>query len=169
MNISNTMININLQQRTVLGTFTLLLVMVCATFVYTIWQWRSDWILAHQQLEETAVIKNNNNENLIASIPDAHLFGKAAPNIAHINEVPISSLQLQVKGIVKQNNGQSKVLISTAGQPSKIYKIGDAVSSGVKVYGITTDTVILENNGRMEKLPLLREKLQFKPRTKEGQ
>jgi hypothetical protein len=60
------------------------------------------------------------------------------------------------------NGSISKAYISISGQPGKIYQIGDNLPYGVKVYDITPDTVILENDGHLEKLPLPREKLLFK-------
>jgi hypothetical protein len=54
-----------------------------------------------------------------------------------------------------------------SGQPSKIYQVGDSLPYGVKVHEITHDAVILENGGHLEKLPMTREKLKFKPRDTE--
>jgi type II secretory pathway component PulC len=139
-----------------------LAILTCLTLFYDLWQWHSDWRLIHQPLPPLHQVTTSQIINL-DNIPAAHLFGKP---LAKITDVPISSLHLQVTGIVKVENGQeehdSKVYLSISGQPSKIYRIGDNVS-GVKIYSITPDTVILENNGRFEKLPLHREKLQFKP------
>ena len=105
---------------------------------------------------------------MIASIPDEHLFGKA---FSKSGDVPITNLQLRVTGIVKvqdeENGSYSKAYISISGQPSKIYQVGDSLPYGVKVYAISHDTVILENGGRLEKLPLPREKLVFKPQHKQ--
>ena len=133
------------------------------TLLYALWQWVDDWRLIHQALPSLPDIKTIQAINL-ENIPTAHLFGQSP---AKITEVPISSLHLQVTGIVKiedsADDKASKVYLSISGQPSKIYRIGDSVSDGVKIDSITADTVILENNGRFEKLPLHREALQFKP------
>jgi len=151
------------QQKLLLITMIVLFIAVFITAVYSIWQWRNDWILAHQSTATPPVFtKSNQDENIINTLPDRHLFGKSAS--PSLTNVPISSLQLSVTGIIKMNDGQSKVSISRAGAPSKIYKVGDVVTSGVKIYDITADTIVLENDGRMEKLPMVREKLQFKPR-----
>jgi type II secretory pathway component PulC len=151
------------QQKIILGAMITLFAAVCITAIYSIWQWRNDWILVHHSpISPPTLAKSNQENDIINTLLDRHLFGKpAAPSLSN---VPISSLQLSVTGIIKTNNGQSKVSISRAGAPSKIYKIGDVVTSGVKIYDITADTIVLENDGRMEKLPMVREKLQFKPR-----
>jgi general secretion pathway protein C len=163
------MVDIHLQQRMFFIASIVLIALLILTAFYSLWQWHSDWVLAHQEVElGPELIRKTDTDKLIASIADAHLFGRVAEKV--LTEAPISSLQLKVTGIIKishQNTG-SRALISTAGQPGKVYKIGDTVANGVKIYDITADTVILENNGRLEKLPLVREKLQFKPRSKEG-
>lgn len=138
------------------------------TLFYNLWQWHSDWRLIHQSLPTLHPAKTLPVINL-ETIPAAHLFGSP---LAKVTDVPISSLHLQVTGIVKieddEEDNNSKVYLSISGQPSKIYRKGDSVANGVKIYSITPDTVILENNGRFEKLPLHREKLQFKPFQKKG-
>ncbi len=146
-----------------------IVVLVSFTFFYSAWQWRSDWILAHQTTSAVPTIaKTDDTAETIAAIPDDHLFGKL---LSKTGEVPITNLQLRVTGIVKVDAEQSglfsKAYISISGQPSKIYQAGDSLPYGVKVYDITPDTVILENDGRLEKLPLPRERLKFKPKHRE--
>jgi hypothetical protein len=101
---------------------------------------------------------------MINSLPEKHLFGQA---FSRTDGMPISNLQLRVTGIVKVNTETgkevSKAYISISNQPAKIFEVGDTLPYGVKVYSITPDAVVLENDGHLEKLPLPREKLQFKP------
>lgn len=134
------------------------------TLLHAFWQWHNDWLLAHQAVphQTTAIINTDDSAAMIAAIPNDHLFGQSFTN----NNLPITNLQLRVTGIVKVDaeQGASKAYISIAGQPSKIYQIGDKLPYGVNIYAISTDTVILENDGHLEKLTLSREKLQFKPR-----
>ena len=137
---------------------------------YSIWRWQSDWTLAHQTVTSNAKLNTTDETSLmIAAIPDNHLFGMA---FDHSGDVPVTDLQLRVTGIVKVNDEQqkesvSKVYISSSGQPGKIYQVGDTLPYGVKIYEITGDAVILENSGRLEKLPLPREPLPFKAAAKE--
>lgn len=167
MNVNALMINIQLTQRVVLGLCAALAVLVCFTFIYSAWQWRADWVLAHQAAAAPTVATVDETANMIAAIPDEHLFGQSFSK----SGMPTSNLQLRVTGIVKVDNEQggtvSKAYISISGQPSKIYQTGDSLPYGVKVYDIAPDAVILENDGHLEKLPLPREQLQFKPRNKQ--
>ncbi|RDI38057.1 type II secretion system protein N [Aquicella lusitana] len=162
-------INFPTQQRLTLGLCAALAVLLGFTFVYSITQWYGDWELTHQAPPPAPTLTSADaTTRMIAAIPDQHLFGKS---FTGSGEVPITNLQLRVTGIVKvtteQNGNASKAYISIAGQPSKIYQVGDTLPYGVKIYEITPDAVILENDSQLEKLPLPREKLQFKTRQSE--
>ncbi len=148
---------------TLLG-FTLVIMLISC-----LQQWRADWTLAHQVSTPAYVSTKNETAEMIAAIPETHIFGQ---NISSKN-TPISDLQLRVTGIVsieeEKHHGHSKAYISISGQPAKIYQIGDTLPVGVKVYDITPDTVILDHDGKLEKLPLPREGLKFKSREKEAE
>lgn len=152
-----------LKQQSAMSVCAAIAALVCLTFFFAAWQWHRDWLLS-QQVLTLPVTTPAESTDLVARIPDEHLFGKS---FAEGGEVPLSNLQLRITGIVKINDDEgsngSKVYISIEGQPSKIYQVGDTLPYGVKVHEITNDSVILENNGRLEKLPLPREKLQFRP------
>jgi hypothetical protein len=141
-----------------------LLLLVVTTFFSSLWQWHSDWVLIHQPAPAAQTVQADQTTAMIRSLPDAHLFGQAFSNT---NGMPITNLQLRVTGIVKTNtdsgNNVSKAYISISGQPAKIYEVGDSLPYGVKVYSISDEAVILENDGHLEKLPLPREQLEFKP------
>ena len=165
--INYMIVNTNFKQRLALGLGLALLLAVSFTLIYSISQWRNDWVLAHQEITAKPTMAAADTANtLITAIPNTHLFGKSFSG-----NVPITNLQLRVTGIVKasteQNGAISKAYISMSGQPSKIYQTGDNLPAGVKIYDITSDAVILENDGHLEKLPLPREKLQFKMRAAE--
>lgn len=159
-------INASLKQHIPIGISIIIGIMVLFMTIYSLHQWHVDWIIAHDRsAEHIPVTTKDETADMIAAIPEEHLFGQS---FSQGGAVPITNLQLSVTGIVKvdtENNGSvSKVYISMAGAPSKIYQAGDSLPYGVKVYEITDDTVILENDGHLEKLPLPRERLQFKPR-----
>jgi len=159
MMINFTQIN----QRYLLGGVVTLGVITTAVFFYIAATWYADWQLAHQIIKPVVKLDTDANARLIASIPEQHLFG-----ISATGDMPVTNLELRVTGIARETNeaneNVSKAYISIAGAPSKIFQVGDTLPDGVKIYQITTDTVILENAGQLEKLPLPREKLQFKPR-----
>lgn len=138
-----------------------LAILVCLTLLYTAWQWYADWLFAHQAIELAPPPAVTDTTATMNIIPEAHLFGQTLSG-----DMPITSLQLRVTGIIKveaeQNSALSKAMISIAGQPSKIYRVGDILPLGVKIYGITQDAVVLENDGRLEKLPLPRPPLHFR-------
>lgn len=86
----------------------------------------------------------------INQIPEHHLFGNPVV-------VSITNLQLRLLGTVQaQSEKFSRAILAEAEQPAKVYAVGDSVASDVRIHAITADSVILENDGRLEKLLLQR-------------
>lgn len=137
------------------------------TFFYSLWQWSSDWELAYRKPSYVAPLLKENSIDIATVLPRTHVFGQAITS----GTVPITNLQLRITGIVLMDNNEyhtdSKAYISMGEQMSKAYRIGDTIADRVKIYDITPDAVILENDKQIEKLPLPREKLTFKPRSRE--
>ncbi len=140
-----------------LGLFSLLLVV---TVGQTIGELYSDLFassLASRSKSDSVIV--DNTMRFIALLPEEHLFGKIGVNDGAL---PITSLQLSLIGVVKSDpDTKSRVIISEAGQPGKVYAIGDSLSSGIIVNSISDDGVLLENDGHLEKLPLHRQGLTF--------
>ena len=168
MNLVSVIKNSHLKQQTALAACGVLGLFALITFITSASHWYDDWALAHQSLAPAKVAATDEKAMMIGALPKAHLFGMAVDNNG---QLPISNLQLRVTGIVKvdteQSGSVSKAYISIQGQPSKIYQVGDDLPYGVKVYQVEPDAVILENDGHLEKLPLPREELEFKPRSTE--
>lgn len=138
--------------------------LIAMTLTFDIRQWHHDWLLTHTHFSNKAAIATKNDEkDLLEYLSKTHLFGQSLSK----GNLPMTNLQLHLTGIInlehQTNHLASKALIAIANQPSKIYKIGDKLPYGVKIYDIIADTVILENNGHFEKISLPREKLVFKP------
>ncbi len=153
-----------LTQQHRLAVLVLSLAVTSLFFGYTLITWYGDWQLSHAPLPAYPLPKQANKAALIDDLPEQHLFGQG---LTPMGEMPISNLQLRVMGISKgmgENSATSKALIAIAGGSSKVYRIGDALPDGVKIYAIAADAVVLENEGRLEKLPLPRAALVFKPR-----
>lgn len=106
--------------------------------------------------QSTTAVSTDNVAERVAQIPKWHLFGEYG--VAQKSAVlPITSLQIVLTGIVKgEPESVSRVFISEGGKPGKVYQVGDVLESGVKVYAITEDSVVLQNGGQLEKLPLRR-------------
>lgn len=122
----------------------------------------SDFLLTKQKNEMSAVViaSSATNAKLIDDISKHHLFGNTAAIVQTI--VPVTSLQLKLVGIVQSKPDQlSRAIISEAGLRGKIYKLNDQLPSGARISAITADSVILDNAGRMEKLPLQRVLVSF--------
>jgi type II secretory pathway component PulC len=140
--------------------FSLLLVMTLIKMPLT---WHNDYVLAHTQpAAKAAPLSTSSTTMLMMQIPDHHLFGAG-----QTDHLPVTSLELRLVGIVQaEPESASRVIISESGRPGKIYQAGDSLLSGIRIKTVLSDGVILENGGRMEKLPLSRPPLTFqgKPR-----
>jgi general secretion pathway protein C len=157
------MLRLHLNPPTLLTLLTCVSSIFVITLGYTAWQWTSDWHLAHEPLlRSVSVQANDETAARIAAIAKAHLFG-GSPSAG---SVPVSNLQMVITGIVNVEKTSpslhSKVYISIAGEPSKIYHVGDTLPYGVTIHEIKNETVIFNNGGRLEKLSLGRQKLIFK-------
>lgn len=139
-----------------LATVVFLIILIA---ILSIYHWRRDYQLAHKPMKSSEIGPQNVNvDELIASIPQDHLFGYSGAT----ESLPITSLQLKLVGVVKAEPEKfSRVIISEGGKSGKVYRVGDTLTGGVKINSITEDGVILENEGRFEKLPLRRAPLQF--------
>lgn len=139
-----------------------MLLIVLVTLIALPMNWFSDVRLSRQTNNANPDVKPvaaDQGLDLIAEIPSWHLFGNAGQVTT---DVPITSLQVRLVGVILATpNSLSSVIISEAGRPGKIYRVGDQLSGGIKVNAIIQDGVILENGGRLEKLPLQRQPLSF--------
>ncbi len=123
--------------------------------------WHADYKITHQPIAAATAANALATGSQIDVIPEQHIFGSAATEDADF--LPVTSAQLHLTGIIKDANSQtSRIIISEAGQTGKVYAVGDEVISGIKINAINDDGVVLEHNGRFEKLPLVRTRLNFK-------
>ncbi len=149
-------------RRAGLGVTIVMALFVFITFVGMIFSWKNDIQLTQTEpLHENRMEAGDQLSKLIAQIPERHLFGKYG--VLESAFLPVTSLQIHLIGVIKATPEKfSRVIISESNQPGKIYQVGDRLpSSGVKIYAITQDGVILDNAGQYEKLPLSRTQLEF--------
>jgi general secretion pathway protein C len=86
----------------------------------------------------------------------AHLFGQApvAVGTQSINDIPISSLNLVLAGVVAAG-GQSYALISVNGQAQEPFAVGQEIpTTGATLQAVYPDRAILTRNGVSESLML---------------
>ncbi|HSW71691.1 MAG TPA: type II secretion system protein N [Gammaproteobacteria bacterium] len=145
----------------VAALFSILVLMSTASLLNGFW---SDSKLSFMMTERASVINQASPlQELIDSIPQAHLFGYHSPDMAYM---PITSSQLLLTGIIQEGaeeeeNSFSKVIISVRGKTGTVFQVGEVLLDGVKITAIQKDAVILDNNGHSERLPLQRAKLRI--------
>lgn len=143
------------------GVVGVMAILLLFTSIHVLYSWYAAvTIQFHKTATVTTKPMADEVTQAIAALPERHLFGN---NQAVVTEgLPMTSLQLRLLGVIKTDPLKfSKVIISEANQPGKVYSKGDSLVSGVTVYEITDDGVVLENGGHFEKLPLLRTPLTF--------
>ena len=94
-----------------------------------------------------------------------HLFGRsagaAAPATADIRE---TRLQLKLLGVFASDDpARSFAIIADPQKREEVYQVGDALPGNVRLQAIHPDQVILERNGKLEKLMLPQEFLSTAP------
>lgn len=138
-----------------------MLLLLVFTIFDTVVLWHADYSLTRMQ-KKSAPLNLSASEvtKLISQIPERHIFGKQSVVDATL---PITSLQLHLVGVIKADSEKlSRVIISEGSQLAKVYQVGDSLTPDVKVNAITQEGVILDNGGRLEKLPLQRTPLLFR-------
>ncbi len=146
------------------GILILMVMGVLITFIQTIMTLRSDIRLtqSHSNQNDKFLLANDRLAKRITQLPEWHLFGKYGV-VEQSAILPVTSLQIRLVGVIKSTPEKySRVIISESNQPGKVYKVGDTLpSSGVRIDAITPEGVVLNNSGRLEKLPLPRTPLLF--------
>jgi len=138
------------------GALSLFALLLGVSLYQMVATWHDDLVMIDDSPAVHAI--SDNTLQAINAIPQQHLFGQPGTT----DGLPITSLQLRLVGVIKSDHENlSRVIISEAGQPGKVYGIGDSLPSGIVINAITDDGVVLENGGHFEKLPLPRTALAF--------
>ncbi len=94
----------------------------------------------------------------VRQITGANLFGDATPKKV-VKEAPKTTLDLTLQGILwADDNSMARAIIQRGRQKTLLYSIGETIKgAGAKIKEIRTAEVILDRNGAVESLPLLKE------------
>ena len=98
----------------------------------------------------------------LLNVANLHLFGVAPKETAAPRTAPIEAketgLKLTLKGVFAANQPErAMALIADARGEEKVYRKNDVIFSGVKLYDVYPDRVILERSGNYEALYLPRD------------
>ena len=148
-------------RRAGLGLFVLMCLLILFTAFQSLMTLYGDVRLVGSSAKSTvSSLATDQLAKRIASIPQWHLFGQYGAQSAIL---PVTSLQIHLVGVIKATPEKfSRVIISESNQPGKVYQVGDLLSAtGVRIYAISPEGVVLDNSGRLEKLPLQRTPLVF--------
>ena len=95
----------------------------------------------------------------VNNIVNANLFGDPSPDpIAKV--APKTTLDLTLQGVLAaSDNSISRAIIMSGKRNSKLYSIGESIQgAGVSIEAIKADEVLLNRNGAIESLPMIKPK-----------
>lgn len=103
----------------------------------------------------------------LRTVSDLHVFGVAARKEV-AKEAPIEAtetkLKLTLRGVfAAENPAQAMAIIADARGQEKVYRRNETIFSGVTLYAVYPDRVILERSGNFETLSLPRDKDNAQP------
>lgn len=157
-----TLVNLFQRAQGLLTTRWFPLVVNLAAFLLLAWGLASWTWVVFKPVVPVVIPDNNNAAAMTTTSFDphallaAHLFGQApvAANTQSINDIPISSLNLVLTGVVAAG-GESYALISVNGQPQEPFAVGQEIpTTGAILQAVYPDRAILTRNGVSESLML---------------
>ncbi len=93
------------------------------------------------------------------SIVAAHLFGRQRQAVVRRQEAPVTRLELRLLGVFSSpNDAYARALIAVGGDRGEAYRVGDQIpNTDAKLHEIGPQLVLLDREGRLERLELIRE------------
>ena len=145
---------------------TLVSVLLVVAIAYTLAQ--LTWQFYPQDEADVAVVDTRRNPvtpvsrgNRVRDITTSYLFGRvqAGKPVVNTTRAPVSRLNLTLRGVLAANPDSLASAIISKGKGGKedIYGVGDSIQRGVKLSEIHNDYVIIESQGKREKLVLTKE------------
>lgn len=109
------------------------------------------------KMDADLLLVNSQTIQPIPQVGSLHLFGVYQMHDASV--LPIAQLGLTLQGILYATDSKnSQAIIAAASGTAKTYKIGDNIN-GATIKQILQTDVILESGGILQRLPLIRPKL----------
>lgn len=155
MNIESIKHNLIKQLNTPLVAITLI-IGLSVGLLWTAWSSvQSIWVAPIVNTSERYIPPQHIN---ISLLPSEHLMGASASTLG---DLPLASLGVTLIGIFASNQNNSIALIALSGGQSKIYHVGAHLAPNVIIEKILPYSVVVRHNGRLEKLAMPIQPLQF--------
>ena len=145
----------------------LLLIIACAYALSQI-SWSllapdDDLIINQSTTSQTKSVKNETRNQAFRQLTSAHLFGViSTQKSVAATTAPKTKLNLILKGVLSANNNNnnaSAIISQGTNGKEDIYSIDDKISSGVVIKEIHPEHVVLDRQGRLETLELIKDKV----------
>lgn len=95
----------------------------------------------------------------------AHLFGHARTTVVPTREAPKTRLQLKLLGVMASPDERyARALIAVGSEAGEAYRVGEQIANtDAKLHEINRNLVLLDREGRLERLELIRESIIDEP------
>ena len=111
-----------------------------------------------KSIEATTAFQQRSSTN-VQQLPKYNLMGAYTSNL---KDLPLASLGVTLIGIFSDNQGHAAALITLSGGNSNTYRVGDQLTTNVSIVKILPHSLIVKHNGRLEKLTMPIQPIEFK-------
>ena len=148
-------------------TYAISILLLLLAITSVAWQVRSQQKLkaSNYAPQKIAPIRKNSKPSYqINNVVHANLFGDPNPKKPVQKNAPKTTLNLKLQGVLSASDETiARAIIASGSGASKLYSIGDKIKgSGVSIKEIRADEVLLNRNGAIESLPLVKSKVSSK-------
>ena len=149
-----------------MGVSTLLTVLMGLGVAHVFWQAYGHWASVNETFTLDHSLPHTNSKitndiDYAQGIGSAYLFGRLlvtkAPDQVTPLEIPDSSLNVAIKGILALADAQQSVaILSVENAADKVFKVGAELTLGHRVHQIVADGVVVDHRGKLEMIRLPR-------------
>lgn len=133
-----------------------IIILLCLGMISTVWQTvQNIRNLSANDMSDNFRQQPSINVRVLSS---EHILGNYNTNVG---DLPLASLGVTLIAVFADANNTSSALIMTGNGGSKFYHLGDKLAANVVIEKILPYSVIVDHNGRLEKLTLPIHPLKF--------
>ncbi len=96
--------------------------------------------------------ENLNNASAYEYLRSVDAFHKLSPvtDISQFNDVPESTLDIQIFGLRVKENGLGTAIVKSQGNSQRLASVGDEIASGIRLTAVYHDRIEFARNGLLE-------------------
>jgi len=133
------------------------LLLILTSIVWSIWSQSKIKTENYKEQSVRPIKQSNKPPYRLNDIVSANLFGNPKPAVV-VKQAPKTTLNLTLQGILSTSDvAMARAIILAGKQKSELYSVGEKIpGTGASVKEIRDNEVILNRNGALESLPLIK-------------